>query len=141
MNREIKFRFWNTVRNEWCRPLHELSLVEISEKGWCLQNTLGKHTHKHIINQFTGFLDRNGKEIYEGDIVLYSTIGASTDPKKVGLKEYAEFKWNDENKRIDLWVHDHKGKDSNFFEELDETICLLEVIGNIYQNKELIDDE
>jgi len=124
--REIKFRAWHKGT-----MVYGITVSSGGCDNW--------NHNEHIIMQYTGLKDQEGKEIYEGDIVLYSVIVASSDQLKTGLKEYAEFKWNDKNKRIDLYVHSET-KD-NYFEELDETISELVVIGNIYHTPEKIRGE
>ena len=73
--------------------------------------------------QFTGLLDKNGKEIYEGDI----------------LKFYFGSKWERDQVQYDDKYAHYSLKESNitlnFFIENEDT---LEVIGNIYENPELI---
>ena len=59
-NREIKFRYW-------CKDF--LCDGQMS-KGFTLQETTGKENWNSLIPmQFTGLLDKQGKEIYEGDII------------------------------------------------------------------------
>lgn len=86
--------------------------------------------------QYVGYHDNKGKPIYEGDIVLYSEVVASTNPLKKGEKQFAEFRWNDFNKRIDLFVYEEDGE--GYFEELDYTIRFMTVFGNIHHNPELV---
>src|SRR5690606_21880006 len=74
MNREIKFRIWDTVLktmmpdfdnwidfhgNYWTTP----------DERWDTKNTEIVRGHNYILMQFTGLTDKNGKEIYEGDIL------------------------------------------------------------------------
>lgn len=72
-----------------------------------------------IISQFTGLLDKNGKEIYEGDIV------------RDGVVEFKFGKWLIVNKRDDL-------KTKILYDAIHDT-DKQEIIGNIYENPELLE--
>ena len=82
-----------------------------------------------ILMQSTGLKDKNGKEIYEGDIVKYKS-GCYTYTEEVAYnKNFAGFGVRDANTDIifTFWV---------LAENVD--LISLEVIGNIYQNPELL---
>ena len=85
-----------------------------------------------VLMQSTGLFDKNGKEIFEGDIVKYKD-GCNTFTEEVAYdKNFAVFGV------LDAYV------DIIFsFGELAEDIDLhsLEVIGNIYENPELLEGE
>lgn len=81
---------------------------------------------RHIVRQFTGLLDRNGKEIYEGDIVQ-STLTSRQIGKVIfedGIYKVLWSKNNPFNDEYDSFLHN--------------VIRSSEVIGNIYENSELI---
>ena len=56
--REIKFRVWNGI--EWCGLIKPGEIVNPNDYG---------STEDLVFQQFTGFKDSTGKEVYEGDII------------------------------------------------------------------------
>jgi len=61
INREIKFRFWNETEKMFHCP------QDMTDLGAFF--ALAGFKQRLIPQQFTGLLDKNGKEIYEGDVV------------------------------------------------------------------------
>lgn len=85
-----------------------------------------------ILMQTTGLKDKNGNEIFEGDVVKYE-VGRDTYTEEVAYdKNFAGF-----------GVKDAKANVVFTFGELAEDIGIisLEVVGNIYENPELLEEE
>ena len=82
------------------------------------------------VGQFTGLLDRNGKEIYEGDIVQLDYI-TTIGKHRIGLS--FEVKWCTQE---GCWV----GWDGFVENTLQQTRKMFVVKGNIYDNPELINE-
>lgn len=113
--REIKFRAWNKVD---AKMYH--SNFEVTADGRI--RTYGIY-EKVILMQYTGLKDKNAKEIYEGDIVIGLTLPCSDSYVCQWDNEGATFVFYD--KETDIYLGEAAFKE-------------LTVIGNIYENPELI---
>ena len=112
--RQIKLRAWHTRDKDWC-----LSLTFGQENilGVSIGDIFGGDI---IFEQFTGLNDKNGKEIYEGDIIQFPEI----IPLTVGY-EKGSFVWGNLAPFITIR------------EKLEEMPG--KVIGNIYENPDLLE--
>lgn len=123
-NRQIKFRAWDKLNSEMTLFL----LFEKPTACW------GKHFE---IMQFTGLKDSTGKEIYEGDYL-------QDEPDGEGFSILHRVVWMEDRLRfeIETW-HGEDDWDYGDYDELwDYAINMklkdFRVVGNIYQNPELI---
>lgn len=126
--RKIKFRFWSGYKmfygvEEVMACLVQQIAFDAGLKFPIPYDHIGLHGASFM--QFTGLLDKNGKEIYEGDIIKWAFVNTGElDDDDVYYTEVVE--WND----------------CGFFLEggapLTVAIDDCEVIGNIHQNPELL---
>lgn len=73
MNRQIKFRVFDTMAKEYVTPSGgDFSLGVLSGE---VRGIYGEKFPEMIVEQFTGMYDKNGKEIYEGDILFHHLQG------------------------------------------------------------------
>lgn len=93
--------------------------------------------------QCTGLKDKNGKLIYEGDIVKYAEFDWTDFSFKDWETEIAQVVWGNTYDNyypaFDLKDTDFDG--TNAFAYLFNEGWTIEVIGNIYENKELLESE
>ena len=136
MSREIKLRAWDTVLNEWNNATYTQQCIQDENENnfgailFCPQKRM-------IIEQYTGLKDKNGKEIYEGDIV--SCYSLSGEYGALFVVKYDELP--------DICGHEYCPCLQGFYldeideyEEVDED-GYMEVIGNIHENPELLGGE
>ena len=124
--RKIKFRAWDK-ENEKMMKVSSLHLEnkEISVK----ENGTFHLFRMQDLMQYTGLRDKNGKEIYEGDIVLVKLGGVSTWYKTVVKFKEGAFIASLIDGEDYIYIF-NRGFDNNDFE----------VIGNIYGNKNLLEE-
>jgi len=119
--REIKFRVWDSIS----KKLHGWDVISILPLYEFI------HLEHYTIEQFTGLQDKNGKDIYEGDIVFDQVKGFD---KRKSIVE-----WDSCNPCMVLKRIDNKYTFQDL--EYDFVKCdlmTIEVIGNIHENKNLL---
>lgn len=123
MNREIKFRAWDnenkymiTSKQGIFTALRNSMNITVQDNGYYNNGDLLKpNKEKYTLMQYTGLKDKNGVDIYEGDI----------------LRDFSE--------EIEDWVVSYKH--GEFVGVFDNIMCDLleltdlEVAGNVYENE------
>ena len=113
--KEYKFRAWDSLAEKM------YSWTELLNQNLKNIFTIPEQCGYHLM-QYTGLKDKNGKEIYEGDIVYI----AAEDERGI-------IRWDNETARY-VVIYDNIITDfDNWYGED------LEVIGNIYDNKDLLE--
>lgn len=129
MQDRFKFRFWH-------KPTQKMLACYGFNEHYTFADTLDGigmeynpcSTKDCILMQCTGLKDKNGKLIYEGDIVKFSSIYGHA---------IFEIKWSDE-----LSTFGYEDDETDFSElgRLYQEAAYVEIIGNIYENPELLED-
>ena len=127
MNREIKFRCWDKESKLMTNEPHlDVQYGNLTSGYDC-----------EIIMQFTGLKDRTGADIYEGDILSGYRKGSNSDIKYTGF-----IKWQTEQAG---WIIECGKYVMEILslamsgDGINTNLDTFEVIGNIYQNPELLE--
>lgn len=144
--RPIKFRAWDKDRKRMFLP------------DWSLDNGILKILSNWEIMQFTGLLDKNGREIYEGDVIEHEVYDKPYSDRQKRWKIRKQVVWSkgfdhsEEEIKRNVILTENK----SYFNQRPLFVAIkvnkkdqdggyawsefhnCEVIGNIYENPELI---
>ena len=134
-----KFRAWDKENDRMIYPSTEGVCFELDDDGINILDVSGDYPEDHtfpaidsFLMQSTGLKDKNGVEIFEGDVLLHTSSSVN----------YSDTNWHSyvQVYRIDSGAYRIKGKHI-YDTELMSARNRLEVVGNIYQNQNLLDKE
>ncbi len=132
MNREIKFRIWDNSGKEYLslQDYQELGAIEVENDGTLTLSPRFRFLTSMMIiperfvpQQYTGLKDKNGVEVYEGDIVRLIYDNIEHIYQIIFDKEEFDFKATN--------GEENYGGDFQYLGCCEE----IEVIGNIYENE------
>lgn len=142
--REIKFRAWDLVHKCW-RDIYQYNFcfdydysaihqVYVVYESW--RNLEDGRGHPCELQQYTGLTDKNGKEIYEGDIIRYDNSKEMNKwvSGEIAVVVYipARFVLRMKPFGVDTGVNQNVMK-------MGDCEDVIEVIGNIYEDGDLFD--
>ncbi len=148
--REMKYMAWDEKKKEMIGPwdMHFFSINAdwIGHPNLCFgERVIGNPTEENIIHnieeakdfskrfkvrQFTGLKDKKGIEIYEGDIVELKAA--------FGTENYIS-EWSEDN--LGFSFKSIIPSEHNMFISKEESLLHAEVIGNIWENGDLLDEK
>lgn len=128
--RDILFRGGWIKNGEWIEGYYVFLndahyILEAGSEDWGVNGEWFQVVPKSV-GQYTGLKDKNGKKIFEGDIIRYQC--------GIDKFELMVVIWNESTASLVLAY----SKDMNYYETLMNTKYYCEVIGNIYYNPELL---
>lgn len=122
-NSRHKFRAWDTEKNKMVK----VDTIDFNNGNVNDVDFYNQEIHfgySTVLMQYTGLKDKNGTEVYEGDILQEQT----TPPLEVFIKDgHTNVRYTDMGETIEEWLFPSE----IYFDE-------LEVIGNIYEHPHLL---
>ena len=123
---KLKFRAWLKKRQEMDNEIDHISWLE--DELYCIGDgiTYMVSAEDLVLMQSTGLVDKNGKEIFEGDIVKMAKDVYSEPTYYEVVRHYGgAYRLESKQHGCELWLR--------------HTDC--EVVGNVYENREFLEDK
>lgn len=126
-----KFRAW-LKEEKRMTDVHEMTFID--GEVYLISDITGFYAYEEFkLMQSTGLKDKNGKEIFEGDIVKYNCGGMDTFTETVAYNEdFGGFGFVDKHADF-IFTFGYLDEGVNF--------TSFEIVGNIYENSELLGGE
>jgi uncharacterized phage protein (TIGR01671 family) len=140
MSRELKFRVWDAKYKSWMPTEDDAIMIDMTgqiyfqRKDQQNQHSLVADQKRFVITQYTGLKDKNGRELYEGDIILMPQDATMSHPTgeselcKVGMSGGA----------FGYWLCDRFESFLDWYGEID-VIDDAEIIGNMWETPEFVE--
>lgn len=125
-----KFRAWDN----WRKRMSVVDRIYMDTKGVRLYDDFGEYWRDFRdveLTQSTGLKDKNGKEIFEGDILAFET-----DDEVINVNVF----WDEEHA---LFMFESKkyNEQESLAELVENNTYPFEIIGNVHENPELLEDK
>jgi len=128
MSREIKFRVWDHNLKEYIEDSNADPMISWDGKVYCYErqkeggDALVSGIRNITVQQYTGMVDKDGKEIYEGDIIFGRVYYGNENG--IGIVVYF----------TGSFIVDWRNQIDDPLDEIPD----IKVIGNIFENPELL---
>ena len=122
--REIKFRAWDVEKERWCT---DETLLQAD--GSVMFSHGEDHGDEIDIQFWTGLPDKNGKEIWEGDICKMTCSEFSPDGTVMPYTDLGVMRWQDKSAKFSIECNASSIKG-------ERDVDAVEVLGNIYESPE-----
>lgn len=124
--RIIKFRAWDKKNKLMTSPFSTY-IAPNGADGQMIMDT--PNSDDFVLLQFTGLLDKNGKEIYEDDLLRYLTTNGKPSHIRQVIWNITKGRWQFKKLRV-------IAEESHYVRE--DKAARHEIIGNVYENSELL---
>lgn len=133
--REIKFRMWDAITKKYFTDL-EIVFECLKQQ---IMNVYDHEAEGCVFEQYTGLKDIDGTEIYEGDILEFKNYPGENYVLEIATSDVPPHNFvsglrKKQNSNV-------RGINDGLFEVLEDLPVECEVIGNIYENPELLNAE